>query len=225
MTKRMMVKNFRTISAVLSISTLLALHQCCALTTTLYLSSKGRQLLKSSLHAFKATTANEGYVEVPRSNGSTTHQIAYRVVRPMNLSSRQAAPIIALHGGPSIPSNYLYPLETIVPYRSIVFHDQLGCGKSDEPKDPSLYSIRDSVQDLKILLKKLGVRRFHLYGQSYGGILAFEYMKSIAEDEKSDVECLSAILSGVSLIITIICHTYLPSSILSHLYTISPGAN
>lgn len=85
-----------------------------------------------------------------------------------------------------------------MPYRSIVYYDQLGCGKSDEPKDVSLYSIEDSVQDLKVLLKKLGVRRFHLYGQSYGGILAFEFMKSMASSSKheDDVECLSAILSS-----------------------------
>lgn len=116
----------------------------------------------------------------------------------MSLSSRQAAPIVALHGGPSIPSNYLYPLEDVVPYRSIVFYDQLGCGKSDEPKDISQYSIEDSVEDLKVLLKKLGVRRFHLYGQSYGGILAFEYMKSVASctDADDDVKCLSAVLSS-----------------------------
>ncbi|KAL9188941.1 hypothetical protein ACHAXT_011431, partial [Thalassiosira profunda] len=84
----------------------------------------------------------------------------------------------------------------IVHYRSIVFYDQLGCGKADEPKDISLYSIEDSVSDLKALLKKLGVRRFHLYGQSYGGTLAFEYMKSAASNEEDDVKCLSAILSG-----------------------------
>lgn len=116
----------------------------------------------------------------------------------MSLSSRQAAPIVALHGGPSVPSDYLYPLEDAVPYRSIVYHDQLGCGRSDEPTDASLYSIEDSVRDLRALLKKLGLRRFHLYGQSYGGILAFEYMKSLAcdNDDGDDVECLSAILSS-----------------------------
>jgi proline iminopeptidase len=117
----------------------------------------------------------------------------------MALSSRQAAPIVALHGGPSIPSNYLYPLEDVIPYRSIVFYDQLGCGKSDEPQDLSQYSIEDSVQDLKALLKKLGVQRFHLYGQSYGGILAFEYMKHVASkmnDGDNGVECLSAVLSS-----------------------------
>lgn len=145
--------------------------------------------------ALKAS-ANEGFISVSRSDESE-HRIAYRVVRPMALSSQQAAPIVALHGGPSVPSNYLYPLEQVIPYRSIVFYDQLGCGKSDEPQDLSQYSIADSVQDLKTLLKKLGIRRFHLYGQSYGGILAFEYMKEVAENEDDgDIKCLSAILSS-----------------------------
>ena len=155
--------------------------------------------LSRSQSILKATTAKEGSIEVPRQDGST-YKLAYRIVRPMNLSSMQAAPIVALHGGPSVPSNYLYPLADIVPYRSIVYYDQLGCGKSDQPTDITQYSTKDSVNDLKILLKKLGVRRFHLYGQSYGGILAYEYMKSIATESKDDdndeVKCLSAILSG-----------------------------
>lgn len=136
-------------------------------------------------------------MKVFRSDGTNEYQLSYRVVRPMALSSRQAAPIVVLHGGPSVPSNYLYPLEEVIPYRSIIFYDQLGCGKSDEPSDLSQYSIQDSVQDLKILLKKLGVRRFHLYGQSYGGILAFEYMKNLVSSQKDeDMECLSAVLSS-----------------------------
>jgi proline iminopeptidase len=53
----------------------------------------------------------------------------------MTLSSQKACPILVLHGGPSVPSNYLLPLVNVVPYRSIVLYDQLGCGKSDEPDD------------------------------------------------------------------------------------------
>ena len=179
-----------------------ARHICC-----------GRRHRPAQHVELRASNANEGFIEVPRhrrsSDGLTemsTHRLSYRVVRPMALSSRQAAPILALHGGPSIDSSYLYHLEDVVePVRSIVFYDQLGCGRSDEPKDVSLYSIEDSVRDLKALLKKLGVRRFHLYGQSYGGILAFEYMKSVAMESSTDdaggssdveCECLSAILSS-----------------------------
>ena len=84
-----------------------------------------------------------------------------------------------------------------MPYRSIVFYDQLGCGKSDEPDDASLYSTAESVDDLRLLLRKVGVRRFHLYGQSYGGILAYEYLKRLAEEEKEDEpKCLSLVLSS-----------------------------
>jgi pimeloyl-ACP methyl ester carboxylesterase len=61
--------------------------------------------------------------------------LSYTIHRPMTLSSQKACPILVLHGGPSVPSNYLFPLVNVVPYRSIIFYDQLGCGKSDEPDD------------------------------------------------------------------------------------------
>ena len=118
----------------------------------------------------------------------------------MSLSSRQAAPMVVLHGGPSVPSNYLYPLANHVPYRSILFYDQLGCGKSDEPTDLKMYSIEQAIDDLELVLKKLSIRRFHIYGQSYGGILAFEYLKRCAErgptNSNDEEGCLSVILSS-----------------------------
>ena len=64
-----------------------------------------------------------------------TCSIFTRVFRPMSMSSRQAAPIVVLHGGPSVPSDYLYPLVDFVPCRSMVFYDQVGCGRSSQPKD------------------------------------------------------------------------------------------
>lgn len=149
---------------------------------------------------FGSGGANEGEIPITRPNGEEC-SLAYRVVRPMSLSSRQAAPIVVLHGGPSVPSDYLYPLEQAVPYRSIVFYDQIGCGRSSEPKQESSYSIDFALDDLEALLKKLGVKRYHLYGQSFGGILAFEHLKRIAEkvtggDGDDDEGCLSAIFSS-----------------------------
>ena len=64
-----------------------------------------------------------------------TYSIFTRVFRPMSMSSSQAAPIVVLHGGPSVPSDYLYPLVDFVPCRSMVFYDQVGCGRSSQPKD------------------------------------------------------------------------------------------
>jgi len=130
---------------------------------------------------------------------TTTHQIKYHIHNRMNLSSQQAAPILVLHGGPGVPSDYLLPLKDVVPYRSIVFYDQLGCGTSPGPEYKDAYSIESSLDDLDALVKNVGLRSFHLYGQSFGGILAFEYLKRIAErnvDDNGDSRCLSVILSS-----------------------------
>lgn len=68
-----------------------------------------------------------------------------------------------------------------VPDRSIIFYDQLGCGRSDSPEDLNLYSISNSVDDLEALIKALDIPRFHLYGHSFGGVVAYEYVKRVAE--------------------------------------------
>jgi pimeloyl-ACP methyl ester carboxylesterase len=61
----------------------------------------------------------------------------------------------------------------------------------------SRYSIGKAVDDLELLLKRLGVRQFHLYGQSFGGILAYELVKRMAEsDKEAPYKVLSMILSS-----------------------------
>jgi len=152
-----------------------------------------------------SVACSEGKIKVSRdtsSSSSSSQQqqftMHHRIFRPMSLSSRQAAPILVLHGGPSVPSDYLYPLVDHIPYRSIVFYDQLGCGRSDEPADRDMYSIDLALDDLELVIKKLNLRRFHLYGQSFGGILAYEYLKRVAEraDTEEAYECLSVVLSS-----------------------------
>jgi proline iminopeptidase len=128
--------------------------------------------------------------------------IYYRIFRPASMSSRQAAPLIILHGGPGIPSNYLYPVVDFLPSRSVIFFDQLGCGRSDAPMKRNMYSIEHAVNDLETLLQQLGIECFHLYGHSFGGIIAFEYLKRVTERETSSEhkgeksQCLSVILSS-----------------------------
>mmetsp|Transcript_16960 Transcript_16960/g.20713 ORF Transcript_16960/g.20713 Transcript_16960/m.20713 type:complete len:391 (-) Transcript_16960:94-1266(-) len=147
----------------------------------------------------------DGNIEVSREYNddsntiiTSTHNLHYRIHNRINLSSMKAAPLLVLHGGPGVPSNYLYPLKQVIPYRSIVFYDQLGSGKSPGPDSIEAYSIEQSLDDLQLLIKKLNLRRFHLYGQSWGGILAYEYLKRVAEDDDDDhkPECLSVILSS-----------------------------
>jgi hypothetical protein len=94
-----------------------------------------------------SVACRDGEMSVPRrteqesseQDAQTTKEYAlrYRIFRPMSLSSQQAAPVVVLHGGPSVPSDYLYPLVDVVPYRSMIFFDQIGCGRSSVPTDLS----------------------------------------------------------------------------------------
>jgi pimeloyl-ACP methyl ester carboxylesterase len=60
----------------------------------------------------------------------------YRVYNQSSMHCAESPPIVVIHGGPSLPSNYLYPLvQQFGTSRSIIFYDQLGCGQSSAPED------------------------------------------------------------------------------------------
>ena len=87
----------------------------------------------------------------------------------------QRLPIVLLHGGPGVPSDYLEPLEALAREgRDVIRYDQLGCGRSDHPDDPTLLRVDRFVEELAQVRDDLGLERFHLYGQSWGGMLALE---------------------------------------------------
>jgi len=83
---------------------------------------------------------------------------------------------VLLHGGPGGGSLYLKPLERLAgPDRRVVLYDQLGCGASDRPDDPSLWRADRFVNELEALRAHLGLDEFDLYGHSWGGMLATDY--------------------------------------------------
>jgi proline iminopeptidase len=55
------------------------------------------------------------------------------------------------------------------------YYDQLGCNHSDQPDDPSLWTLPRYVEEVDEVRRGLGLDRFVLYGHSWGGILAIEY--------------------------------------------------
>src|SRR5260370_17439470 len=59
--------------------------------------------------------------------------------------------------------------------RRVIFYDQLGCGRSDQPNDPSLWTIERSVEEIGTVRRALGREKVHLWGQSFGGLFAIEY--------------------------------------------------
>jgi proline-specific peptidase len=87
-------------------------------------------------------------------------------------------PLLTLHGGPGCGHDYLEPLERLATDRSVIFYDQLGCGKSDQPDDRSLWRIERFVAEVDAVRQVLGLDQIHLLGHSWGGWLAIEYMLS-----------------------------------------------
>ncbi len=84
--------------------------------------------------------------------------------------------VIALHGGPGGTYDYLAPLFDLADsgYR-VVMYDQSGGGKSDLLKDKSLYTIERYVEEVEGVRRALKLGRVHLYGHSWGGMLAQAY--------------------------------------------------
>jgi proline-specific peptidase len=93
------------------------------------------------------------------------------------LGPREGTPVLILHGGPGAASDYMHPLaERLADHRPVVVYDQLGCGRSDQPDDTSLWTVDRSVAEVDQVRAALGLERCHLLGQSWGGWLGIEYM-------------------------------------------------
>ncbi len=85
-------------------------------------------------------------------------------------------PLLCLHGGPGSSGAYFAPLERLADEgRQVVVYDQLGCGDSDRPTGVD-WSVELFVEEVDAVRAALGLERIHLLGQSWGGILAQEYV-------------------------------------------------
>lgn len=85
--------------------------------------------------------------------------------------------VLLLHGGPGFSHEYLEALESFLPQAGIemYYYDQLGCNNSDQPDDPSLWTLERYLREVEEVRRGLGLDQFVLYGHSWGGILAIEY--------------------------------------------------
>ncbi|MGE6536318.1 alpha/beta fold hydrolase [Bacillus luti] len=92
-------------------------------------------------------------------------------------TAHNTVPLIIVHGGPG--GNH-YVFERTLGLRlegniSVVYYEQRGCGRSEEPQDDGEYSINTLVEDLEKLRKQLNVEKVNLLGYSFGGQLCLEY--------------------------------------------------
>lgn len=101
------------------------------------------------------------------------HETWYRVVGGGEDDGK--LPVVCLHGGPGATHWYLEPLEEIARSgRRAVFYDQLGCGASSQPHDPSLWTVELFVAEVNAVREALELELLHLFGNSWGGMLAME---------------------------------------------------
>jgi proline-specific peptidase len=84
-------------------------------------------------------------------------------------------PLLALHGGPGGSHGPLESVASLANDRRVVLFDQLGSGESSRPDDPSLWTVETFVEQVQSVRDGLGLDWIHLFGSSWGGMLALEY--------------------------------------------------
>jgi proline-specific peptidase len=109
--------------------------------------------------------ASEGEIAVPGG------KVWFRRV-----GSGTGLPLLVIHGGPGFPHDYLSSLQRLADEREIIFWDQLGCGRSEKPSDERLWTLSRSMAELDSVINALGLAKFHLFGHSWGGMLAQQYV-------------------------------------------------
>jgi proline-specific peptidase len=119
----------------------------------------------SIIHPF---SSHEGYVSF------RDYRVWYRIVGDHEEPGK--LPLLVLHGGPGAAHDYLEPVETLAATgRRVIFYDQIGCGRSDQPHNPDLWTVDLFVEELGVMRQALGLEHTHILGQSWGGMLAMQY--------------------------------------------------
>jgi proline iminopeptidase len=87
--------------------------------------------------------------------------------------------VLLLHGGPGATHEYLEAMDSFLPAAGVeyYYYDQLGSAYSEQPDDPSLWTIPRFVDEVEQVRAALGLTKdnFVLFGHSWGGVLALEY--------------------------------------------------
>jgi len=87
--------------------------------------------------------------------------------------------VLLLHGGPGSTDELYESFDVWFPAAGIeyYYYDQLGSFRSDQPDEPSLWTLERFVDEVEQVRRALYLdhTNFVLLGQSWGGILAMEY--------------------------------------------------
>ncbi len=117
-------------------------------------------------------------------------QLWYRVV-----GSGDATPLLVVHGGPGDRSCELANLADLARDRRVIFYDQRSSGRSSAAPDTSRWTTAQFVADLDSLRHALGLTTIHLYGHSWGGALAVEYLLTHGQDGVASLTLAAPLVS------------------------------
>jgi L-proline amide hydrolase len=97
-----------------------------------------------------------------------------------DLGADGPTPLVILHGGPGAAHDYVESVAGLAGTsgRPCVLYDQIGCGRSQHlPEAPvEFWTVELFRRELNALLRHLGIEgRYHVLGQSWGGMLGMEH--------------------------------------------------
>ncbi len=104
-------------------------------------------------------------------------------------------PLLVLHAGPGFSHDLLRKLDGLGDERPIIYYDQLGSGRSERPKDPTLWEIKRFVKELGQVREALELSEVVLFGASWGTMLGVDYLLTEPSGVKAAIlghPCLSA---------------------------------
>ncbi len=84
-------------------------------------------------------------------------------------------PLLGFHGGPGggFSTRYLNMIDLTKFY--VVFFDQRGCGKSTPEGEIKNNTCQNAIDDAKLVLNRLNIKKCVVSGYSYGGVLALAF--------------------------------------------------
>ncbi|MEO6877774.1 MAG: alpha/beta fold hydrolase, partial [Gemmatimonadaceae bacterium] len=120
---------------------------------------------------------------LPRTPRLERHTVKMRGVSFAVFSSPPVAgtlPLLCVNGGMLYDHSMLWPaLSPLAATRQVILYDQRGRGESSAPANPSESSIEDDAADVAALRRALGIRKWDVFGHSWGGGIA---MLAVAGD-------------------------------------------
>lgn len=108
--------------------------------------------------------------------------------------TKDAESVILLHGGPGVPEEYLELADILTTKYQVICFQQRGTGQSLNPSKD--YSMEAYISDIEAIADHFELTKFHLFGQSWGGLYAQIYAQ--AHPERLHTLWLSSPSSGTN---------------------------